>query len=102
MATAGVWLYPTRFPEISCMSAMEAAALGCIPVHSGKYALAETLGPMGTQVDPDNIEAAAKALAAAAQSFPADDPSRDNVSNWALKKYDYEKLADEWVELLKD
>jgi glycosyltransferase involved in cell wall biosynthesis len=101
MTTAGVWLYPTRFPEISCMSLMEAMALGCIPVHSGKFALAETGGDCGFRVDPDDVSGAAKVLIEAA-SIPADSVSRPIISDSALETFDYEKLADEWVELLKD
>lgn len=38
-----IWVYPSHFNEISCISAMKAQALGCIPVCTDKAALAETV-----------------------------------------------------------
>lgn len=43
MSEIGVWLYPTQWPETSCITAMKAAAMGCIPVTSGYGVLPETL-----------------------------------------------------------
>lgn len=43
-ARAGVWLYPTDTLETSCITAMKALAMGCIPITSGIGVLAETLG----------------------------------------------------------
>ncbi len=42
-ASADAWLYPTEFWEISCISAMKAQALGCIPVCTDVAALRETV-----------------------------------------------------------
>jgi hypothetical protein len=73
---------------------MEAAALGCVPVHSNEYAPAETLGKRGSSSTND-IEAAAIGLVKATQE-PFGEQERDALSAWALEKYDYEKLTDEW------
>jgi glycosyltransferase involved in cell wall biosynthesis len=43
-ARSGVWLYPTECQETSCITAMKALAMGCLPVTSGCAALGETLG----------------------------------------------------------
>jgi len=43
-SAAGVWVYPTDTAETSCITAMKALAMGCLPVTSGYAALAETLG----------------------------------------------------------
>ncbi len=43
-AKAGVWVYPTETRETSCITAMKALAMGCLPVTSGYAALDETLG----------------------------------------------------------
>lgn len=41
--SSGIWLYPTNFPEISCIAAMKAQVAGCIPVCTDFAALKETV-----------------------------------------------------------
>jgi glycosyltransferase involved in cell wall biosynthesis len=100
MCASGIWLYPTRFAEISCMSAMEAAAGGCVLVHSGQFALAETLSGLGVVVDPDKKEDAARKVVEAAQVAAAD-PSRRAQHEEACRRFSYDTLADEWVARLQ-
>lgn len=40
---SGIWAYPSTFPEISCITAMQAQTSGAIPVCSGYWALSETV-----------------------------------------------------------
>ena len=40
---SGVWVYPSHFEEISCISAMKAQACGCVPVCTNYAALDETV-----------------------------------------------------------
>ena len=40
---SGLWVYPSHFEEISCISAMKAQASGCVPVCTDYAALAETV-----------------------------------------------------------
>ena len=40
---SGVWVYPSHFEEISCISAMKAQACGCVPVCTDYAALNETV-----------------------------------------------------------
>jgi hypothetical protein len=108
LVTAGVWLYPTRFPEISCMAAMETQACGAIPVATDYWALSETilpearaisaaLPPLVGPVSDEYTAEAAKALVAAC-NIEAADPRRLDMSAAALAKYDIKSLAKKWAE----
>lgn len=107
VAKAGMWLYPTRFPEISCMAAMEAQVHGCIPLYSGFAALKETvlipgkefgadLGVPPTPATEDYLARAAMAVVEKAK-IAADDPARTLIADAARKAFDVEPLADEWA-----
>lgn len=106
---AGIWLYPTRFPEISCMSAMEAQLAGCVCITSEYAALAETLLPeakaLGENLGPvedsaEYIERGARAILAATQ-IPADDPRRATQSEAAELAYNVKHLAEDWDRLFR-
>lgn len=43
MSESKIWAYPSHFPEISCITAMKAQALGCYPVVTDYAALKETV-----------------------------------------------------------
>jgi glycosyltransferase involved in cell wall biosynthesis/2-polyprenyl-3-methyl-5-hydroxy-6-metoxy-1,4-benzoquinol methylase len=43
LASCAYMLYPTDFPEISCINAIEAQYNGCLVITSDKYALSETV-----------------------------------------------------------
>lgn len=109
---AGVWLYPTRFLEISCMAAMEAQAHGVIPVATTHHALNETLLPEARVWD--NIlatppvplakydawlDVAAQALLRAV-NVSADDERRRTMLEAAWDKFNIRDLALQWIEKL--
>jgi len=97
MCTSGVWFYPTRFDEISCMSAMEAQAAGLRIVATDRAALGETVNwalPGTWRTVP---ETAAAALLSARKDETA---PTESLSEWALTAYSIEGLADDWVNLL--
>ncbi len=105
---AGIWLYPTRFPEISCMSAMEAAAAGCVAVTSEYAALSETILPNSLKInlgpvpadDEQYIKDAAKAVLVAA-AIPAYHAGRAASSKAAIEAYGVEALAKNWAAAIK-
>lgn len=93
MCSAGAWLYPCKFPEISCMAAMEAQAAGLIPVCNDFAALAETV-PLGVRQQPNP-----ETLRMVLQGW--DPQYRLDLHNNACDRFDYEALADEWAQRLK-
>lgn len=110
--SAGVWLYPTRFAEISCMSAMEAQQNGTAVLATRFGALAETLLPEALALAPPLLDLpeggppsdaflddGAEKLIAACQ-IPADDPRRAEVAALATERYRVDTLADQWLDVL--
>lgn len=51
--SSGIWCYPTAFGETSCITCMEAQALGSIPITNPYWALAENV-KHGTFIQGDN------------------------------------------------
>lgn len=107
---AGVWLYPTRFLEISCMAAMEAQAHGCIPVATRHHALKETILPQANlwRLDTPPISLSkydawlddAALVLANAVNVALDDPVREDLAKAAIEKYNVDDLATLWIKKL--
>lgn len=97
MAMSDIWVYPTEFPEISCISAMKAQALGCIPVCTNVAALNETV-QSGIKLDYDKIysdkDAQAAFITAIGESANLD---RATVRE-AGASFDWKNVAKDWAE----
>lgn len=104
MQTSDVWLYPTRFPEISCMTAMEAQANGCKILTSNYAALAETCFtgwtlpemPLNGEISDEWIEQAARQLLEVID----EDIDREEQAAEAVTRYNVDDLAKMWLEKL--
>jgi glycosyltransferase involved in cell wall biosynthesis len=100
MAASGIWLYPASFAEISCMAAMEAQAAGMCSVASNVAALAETIDwskEINILAHPDEpIEQIAEKILVASR-VPAEHELREQNSEAALKRFDFDALAEAWV-----
>ncbi|MEE8522132.1 MAG: hypothetical protein V3S83_12290 [Gemmatimonadota bacterium] len=110
MQTSGVWLYPTRFPEISCMSAMEAQANGCVVLATDFGALEETilqysrelcpklddLPPCG-EVSDEWFDEAARRLVEACEISAASHEIRQDIADAAEEYFNVDALAAEWL-----
>jgi glycosyltransferase involved in cell wall biosynthesis len=112
-ARAGVWLYPTDTRETSCITAMKALAMGCLPVTSGIAALSETLG--GRDLGPVDakrpISASQwrlwrfrrRAIGAMKHGGSAKMSAlRLAWSGWARQRYDWSRIAREWLALFAE
>jgi glycosyltransferase involved in cell wall biosynthesis len=112
-ARAGVWLYPTETPETSCITAMKALAMGCLPVTSGFGALTETLG--GRDLGPTHpSKPISKSkirlwkfrcqVVKAMQSGNTERvrETRLEWSRWARERYSWEQVACDWRRLFDE
>jgi glycosyltransferase involved in cell wall biosynthesis len=97
LSTAGIWLYPTKFPEISCCAAMEAQAAGAFPICSDTGALKETV-KYGTIVDCLNHDQIVNVVRGVFKKGHDLDTYRKEMSEWARSEYDLEGVVDQWLD----
>lgn len=104
---AWIWLYPTKFDEISCVIAMEAMAAGCVCISTDKAALAETMADYPLWINlsesPESFwwELLANwGTCALETNVDRDQEPQDGAEHaW---RFDVDKLADQWVKELFD
>jgi glycosyltransferase involved in cell wall biosynthesis len=112
-ARAGVWVYPTECAETSCITAMKALAMGCLPVTSGYAVLPETLG--GRDLGPVHATRLItgsrrrlwsfrrRVIAAMKRGGRADViATRLAWSQWARERYCWARIARDWLTLFHD
>jgi len=90
MLGSGLWVYPTIFPEISCITAMKAQAYGAWPITTGYAALAETQ-QFGEKIKLD------KDLFLKEIKKYKDKEDRQEMIDWARKEFSWSKVADQWI-----
>lgn len=94
-AKAGIWFYPTLFQEISCINAMTAQRLGCIPVVVPTGALQETVFS-GIKASRNEI------IDGLVYQFKNQDRfDRGKMQKEAEKRFNISDLADGWIKLFK-
>lgn len=95
---AGIWFYPTEFQEISCITAMQAQALGTIPVCTPFAALNETVSSKyGVKASLNQIGDALIHVLRESKEGKLE-KKREEMMKWARNRYDMKKLAEEWNE----
>ena len=105
MMTSGLWLYPTHFTEISCITAMKAQAAGAIPVTMTLAALDETVQHGYKIAFGIQDTRARKAFVNMTKDLIAHPEKQDRIrakmQPWALEFYSWKKVAEEWSDLFK-
>lgn len=94
---AGLWVYPTDFYEINCISAIKAQAFGAVPITMNYAALKETV-QFGTKVLGDiwdketkNIYKQGLIVALTAKH------NREEMMKWARNKYNWKSVISLWI-----
>lgn len=102
MRRADVWAYPTRFPEISCITALKAQAAGCIPICTDYAALPETVKKgikISGNINTDETKASFKAQLIGLLKDPEMKAYIRKDLNVA--KYSWGKIAHKWSKEFK-
>ncbi len=109
--TVGVYIYPTDFEEISCITAMELMACGTPMIASAHAALPETLHPeAGALIPYDEAKGARhddyqEAFVDATMSLLKDNGNWRRASEAgkrAAKSLHWDGVADQWEKLAQD
>lgn len=104
-AKSSILAYPTEFGEVSFISGMKAQALGCIPVTTTAGCLEETI-KFGLKVKSKKIysdtDAQKKWVQGAVNLLknPPSEKQREKMMSWARKRFDWDRIAEEWHEEL--
>src|SRR6185436_11351774 len=97
---SAIWCYPTNFHETSCITSMEAQALGAIPICSPRAALAENvLNGVFIQGDPNDqlIRAYFVGEIVALMNNPnAQEEIRGRMMVEARSRHCWERVVDQW------
>lgn len=107
MMESGIWLYPTTFPEISCIAAMKAQVAGAWPICTDHAALAETV-KFGNKIkskfkdnEPMDEQTIQKFVSLVKERLTAEDLKRIEddrfvMMDWARENYDWKGVAEQW------
>jgi glycosyltransferase involved in cell wall biosynthesis len=104
LAEAALLLYPCSFPEISCIVALEAQALGTPIITSRDFALTETVGVSRYLISGrPAFPAYQEAFVDRALLYLGDrDLYRQDTAaglEWVRERYSWRQIAGEWLEL---
>jgi len=118
MLSCNLWLYPTQFTEISCITAMKMQAAGCIPITTTVAALNETV-QFGYKVDGDKAVIKSKDAPKQRVSIIGKEEiaewtgkvieylknpklyndKREEMVKWAKDTYSWKRVSEKWSEL---
>lgn len=95
----GIWVYPTYFAEINCITALEAQRDGLVSVTMSDFALKETVGA-GFKIEGDIYDEETKeTFLQALYKLLGDNDLWKKESKKASEfanKYNWDKIAEEW------
>lgn len=100
-AKTGLWVYPcSRFRETSCITCMEAQALGAVPVFSPLWAVEENC-KFGVAVDGDHedgmtVARFVQAVVALMQDPAKQEALRPAMMDYARRTFSWERYCDQY------
>lgn len=105
LMSAGLWLYPTHFTEISCITAMKAQAAGAIPVTMTLAALDETVQhgyKISFGIQDTRAQKAFTNITADLLNNPEKQQKlRVPMMEWAQQNFDWKQVAANWDRLFR-
>lgn len=101
-AQSGIWCHPSNFQETSCITCMDAQALGAIPITNKIWAAGENV-KHGVFIDGNASNNLVQALYVLELVRLASDPQRqaairETMMPDALMRFGWERFVDQWQE----
>ena len=98
-AKAGIWCHPTNFSETSCITCMDAQAMGAIPITNPYWALKDNVKhgvfiPGDAKTDKLVQARYVEAVVRLAESSGFQDSMRDEMMQWARMQFNWERVVD--------
>jgi glycosyltransferase involved in cell wall biosynthesis len=103
----GIWCHPSSFTETSCITCMDAQALGAIPITTPTWAIGDNVKHgVFIEGDPynDNLTRARYTLELIklASDPERQDAIRAEMMPWAQSFFGWEKFVDQWEEWARE
>lgn len=100
---AGLWVFPSMFPETSCATCMEAQALGAIPIATPLWAVGENVRH-GSIIDGDAYTdplTIARYVAEVVRWCDVEQQAttRREMMAWARARFDWQRFVPQWEAL---
>jgi len=96
MMESTVWVYPTEFPEISCIAGMKAQVASCVPVCTNFAALKETV-QSGVKIDTEHIYTDVGAQNEFVNTVVAQLKKPEKIDTEKFKKmFNWDNVANSW------
>jgi glycosyltransferase involved in cell wall biosynthesis len=101
---ASVWPYPSDFPETSCITCMEAQALGAIPVTNKYWAVGDNVdwGFMINGIPQNNSLIRHLWINGLIKTLQDPFNYREEMSQWALDNFDWNNMVNQWKVWLEE
>ena len=100
--SAGIWLYPTDFAEMSCITCQEAQAMGAIPVTCEAWAQGENthfgITITGDPAIPEVQEEYVKQLSSLVNDVARQDRIRPEMMADARRRFDWNLHTQQWLD----
>lgn len=100
-AQAGIWCYPSNFEETSCITSMDAQALGAIPITNPIWAVGENVAH-GVFIEGNAANYVVRALYVLELAKLANDPERQEeiraeMMAAAVHRFTWERFVGQWM-----
>ena len=108
MAKASCWVYPTKWPEVYCITAIKAQAHGVVPICKHQFSMTDTV-KYGIQI-PEKVDVgdpkeqkwvADRTIDVLRNEDGAFDIQRPEMIAWARKKT-WDAVCEQWISLFEE